>query len=180
MYRENAATVEELHSLVVHTTSGGATVGVLTGGSIVTGYAAYMTASVVPFVAGGLVALAAALAGGATITSRRRDRKLVIDRLGSQVRLFVRRTSIELDFPLVMHGSYAIRAQRGRSLFEIDLQLVDRHGDALLLHETSSRAPPEWFPDDIDPTIRSPRFDVSGVTLPEIRGWIETLNRSDG
>jgi hypothetical protein len=129
-----------------------------------------------PLVAAGLVGVAAVLGLSAVVTGGRRRRTLIIERRGAQVYLLVVGARLEFEFPIALHGGYKIREEQRKPCFEIELQLVDRQGRALTLHETSVSAPASWFADAVLSVIPSPRFDVLSVTTTEIRRWIEALN----
>ena len=176
---------EELHALDVSTAKGGALVGVLGAVAI-----CFAVAAVVFYfgdappemqnVEIGCGVAAVAFAVQAWFFHSKRRRHLRIVRHGEHVRLEVASDGVLLDLPLVLHGMQ-MRSPVGRtSMTEVYLQLVDAKGRAVMLRETRGAAYGRyetWFPDDIDRSVRSTRYDLGGLnTAANVRSWIETLH----
>jgi len=188
-YRENADphVDEELHQLDVSTAKGGTLVGLVFGVALIAaiayatclfagpppGMEGYEWTFAVPALVFGLVAF---------LLHRRRARSLCIVRHGETIRLEVGRDGVLLTFPITLHGTQ-FRSPVGRvAMTEVYLQLVGSKGDAVTLHEVRGQihgAYEDWFPGDIDKSVRSVRvYDVGGFsTLAKVRAWVENVNR---
>jgi hypothetical protein len=112
----------------------------------------------------------------AAVLHQRRRLSLRVERIGDRSRLVIDRAGVVLDFPITCHGKQ-FESRVGRvPINEVYLQLVDANRRAILLHETRGAiyGPQEaWFKDDVDRSVASPLFDVSGAgVLAKVRDWV--------
>jgi hypothetical protein len=186
-YRSNAdpRKVEELFTLSISTAKGRELVGVIGALSIV-----FWVALAVTIFSGAppeieawawtmptLGVIFGAIAYGVHL---RRRRALSIRRVGDAIELVIFRENVTLEFPLTPHGSQSTVHVRGAPMYEVYLQLVGKNRQAITLHETRGtiHGPQNgWYPNDIDRSLASPLFDVSGAgTLAKIIARIEELS----